>query len=142
MLSPLNCFQLWNVAKAAAYLPARKISDGDTFFTLLFSTSFVKIRNIYEPVWALWSEEAFSLSWVAKGGAVPESNNENTKWVFNFSSHFVTFHCFFSLTCVSSNNENTKWVLTCLHILSFFHWWFSHLWIQEPVSIALLVPVG
>ena len=34
MPSPLNCFQLWDVAKAAAYLPGRKISDGDTFLTL------------------------------------------------------------------------------------------------------------
>ena len=53
------------------------------------------------PVWALRSEEALSLSWVAKGGAVPESNNENTKWGLNFFFTFCHFFIgFFSHLCI------------------------------------------
>ena len=39
---------------------------------------FSKKKLKSEPVWTLRSEEAFSLSWVAKRGAIPERNNQNS----------------------------------------------------------------
>ena len=75
--------------------------------TLFFGNFLFLFQNLrtFIPVWALRSEEAFPLSWVAKGGAVPKKGNNqkfillivydlvSTTWIFTFGNFADELAC-------------------------------------------------